>query len=192
MSVCRVALAAAALIVCATASIVVARAAPGMTERRDGALEMDGRRLRCGNARSRLDAGLPNLGMSMPDAGLLVFNPALLRRQPRTVRMFVFHHECGHQYVGASELGADCWAVKRGVRDGWLGKSALGQICRSFGNGPATFTHPAGSTRCANLNRCFGVASAELERERRVAAAKRAPVPRLVSGPQLVRDGVVR
>jgi len=199
MPVYRVALVGAALIACATVGVVVAQAAAAMSERRDGTIEMDGRKLRCANARSRLDARLPNLGLSIPDAGLLVFNPALLRRQPKTVRVFVFHHECGHQYVGASELGADCWAVNRGVSDGWLGKQALTQICRSFGNAPESSTHPSAASRCANLDRCFAVAAASLAQRQRLAAASKppaaplaAPPPQLVSGPHLIRTGVVR
>jgi len=76
------------------------------------------------------------------------------------VRLFVFHHECGHHHVGASEFGADCWAVQRGVRDGWLNRASLAPICTSFGNGPASATHPSGARRCGNLYRCFAAAAA--------------------------------
>jgi hypothetical protein len=76
------------------------------------------------------------------------------------VRLFVFYHECGHHHVGASELGADCWAVGQGVRQGWLDRGELGQVCRSFGNAPATATHPSGSERCANVERCLASAIA--------------------------------
>ena len=187
----RVALLAAALIGCVSAG--AAHAASAFTERPDGALQIDGRTLRCGNARSKLDERLPNLGMSMPDARLLVFNPTLLARQTGVVRVFVFHHECGHQHVGASEMGADCWAVRRGVSDGWLEKKGLAQICRSFGNAPASFTHPAAAARCANLDRCFAVAT-EVRRKRLAAASASAAAraPRLVSGPNLIRTGIVR
>ena len=187
----RMALLAAALMGCVSSD---ASAASAFAERSDGALQMDGRTLRCGNARSALDESLPNLGMSMPDARLLVFNPTLLGRHTGVVRLFVFHHECGHQHVGASEMGADCWAVHRGVRDGWLGKRALAQICTSFGNGPASSTHPAADARCANLDKCFAVASAQsVERQKRLAAARSSgPAPQLVSGPRLIRSGVLR
>jgi hypothetical protein len=170
-----------------------APAASGFTERPDGALQIDGRTLRCGNARSKLDAELPNLGMSIPDARLLVFNPMLLGRQTGVVRIFVFHHECGHQHVGASEMGADCWAVRRGVSEGWLEKKSLAQICRSFGNAPASFTHPAAAARCANLDKCFAVATEAVARQKRLADARSATrVPQLVSGPSLIRTGIVR
>ena len=181
---------AAALIVCVSAG--AAYAASAFSERPDGALQIDGRTLRCGNARSKLDARLPNLGMSMPDARLLVFNPTLLARQTGMVRLFVFHHECGHQHVGASEIGAHCWAVRRGVSDGWLKEKGLAQICRSFGNAPASSTHLAAAARCANLDRCFAVATESVAQQKRLAAARSAAhAPQLVSGPTLIRTGTV-
>ena len=135
-----------------------------MSKQRDGTLLIAGRNLRCGNARNVVDPRLPNLGLAAP--GVLVMNPRLLNRWPATVRLFVFHHECGHHHVGASELAADCWAVKQGVRQGWLDRASLQQICRSFGNGPATSTHPSGAARCASLDRCFASAVAALPKQR--------------------------
>jgi hypothetical protein len=140
-------------------------------------------------------------------------NPRLLKRWPAIVRLFVFHHECGHHHVGGSELAADCWAVKEGVREGWLDRPGLQQVCRSFGNGPATPTHPAGATRCASLERCFATAVAALPKQRSPAAGEvqATPVPkdrsaatgeatagpagpnespRLIDGPTLKRSGM--
>ena len=128
---------------------------PPITLRPDGSIQMETQNLRCGGVRSVLDSRLPNLGISVPDARLLVINPTRLARQPGTVRLFVFYHECGHHHVGASELSADCWAVRQGVRDGWLNRTGLTQICTSFGNSPETPTHPSAAQRCSNLDRCF-------------------------------------
>ena len=104
--------------------------------RRNGELLIADRALRCGRVRNVLDPGLPTLGSASP--GVVVLNPYLLNRQPNAVRLFVFHHECGHHYVGASELGADCWAVNQGVRQGWLDQQAIEQVCQDFGNYPAS------------------------------------------------------
>ena len=131
-----------------------------ISAQRDGGFAIAGRRVRCGNANGALDPRLPNLGVAMPDAGLVVLNPTLLGRQPQVVRLFVFYHECGHHHVGASELGADCWAVGQGVRQGWLDSGGLRQVCRSFRNAPATASHPSGSDRCANVERCLASAIA--------------------------------
>src|SRR5262249_20139758 len=145
------------------------------------------------------DPHLPNLGVAAP--GVLVLNPGLLSRHSEIVRLFVFHHECGHHHVGGSELKADCWAVSEGVKGGWLDREGLAQACRSFGDAPATPTHPSGANRCANLDRCFGAAAAALAKQQSerpspqpspaAALVARRP-PKLVSGPTLVRSGPVR
>jgi hypothetical protein len=154
-----------------------------------------GRPLRCGNNRNVLDPHLPNLGLAAP--GVVVFNPRLLNRWSDTVRLFVFHHECGHHHVGGDELAADCWAVKEGVRQGWLDRPALDQICRSFGNGPATSTHPSGARRCASLDRCFANAAATFAKQRATAPAEEAKAPpapeaapKLIEEPTLKRSGM--
>jgi len=174
-----------------------AEAAPassgGLKLQRDGSLSMAGRSLRCGRARNVLDGGLPSEGAAAP--GVLIINPRLINRMPRTVRLFVFYHECGHHHVGGSELRADSWAVRRGVAEGWLDRNGLRQVCRSFGNMPATPTHPSARSRCQNLERTFNQAIAA-----RTPAPTRKPVnqaqrsagataPALLNGPRLVGTG---
>ncbi len=166
----------------------------------NGTLSIAGRPARCDNARVLLDRNLPNLGAAEPTSGLLILNPALLRRMTPTVQLFVFHHECGHHHVGGSELGADCWAAGRGLRDGWLDGKGLAEICRSFGDMPETDTHPAARHRCANLQRCASTTTVELAHEQsqsRIKTAVAPPLvavtpaatmaePRLVAGPRLL------
>jgi hypothetical protein len=159
-------------------------ASPAARNVSDGTIEIAGRQLRCGRVRNVLDARLPNLGISIPDRGILVINPLLLERYSEGVRLFVFHHECGHHHVGGDELKADCWAVGRGVREGWLDKEGLREVCRSFGNAPQTPTHPSAASRCRNLERCFASVAAE--------AKAAGPTPALRSGPTLVRSGFAR
>jgi hypothetical protein len=158
---------------------------------RDGAVTIAGRVLRCGSVRNVLDPRLPNLGIAAP--GVLVLNPGLLNRQSESVRLFVFHHECGHHHVGGSELKADCWAVRRGVDDGWLDGNAVKAICASFHDAPATPTHPSGARRCHNVDQCFATAVAARDRRQSVTAAakKTAPEPQLVSPPTLISNGTV-
>ena len=175
------------------------QSASSISLQRDGALAIAGRALRCGGVRNVLDPHLPNLGVAAP--GVLVLNPGLLSRQSEIVRLFVFHHECGHHHVGGNELKADCWAVTEGVKGGWLDREGLAQACRSFGDAPATPTHPSGARRCANLDRCFAAAVASQSKEHAgrqtprpdlVAAAVSRDAPKLVSGPTLVRSGTLR
>jgi hypothetical protein len=137
----------------------------------DGSLQIAGRTVQCGRARNVLDPYIPNLGMASRRRNEVILNPARLSRYPSTVGLFVFHHECGHHHVGGDELEADCWAVNRGVRDGWLDRRHLGSICGSFGNRRETATHPAADERCASLHQCFGAATATTKRE------AKAPLP---------------
>ncbi|MDX2155796.1 MAG: hypothetical protein SFW09_04720 [Hyphomicrobiaceae bacterium] len=169
------------------------------TRMRDGGVAVGGRQVKCDNVRTRFDRDLPNLGAVAPEARLLLLNPGLLRRYSGTVQLFVFFHECGHTKVGASELDADSWAVRRGVRDGWLDRTGLANICRSFENAPETRTHPSGKRRCANLDRIFATVEAETAREPNRSTASTtsggtAPTakPQLVAGPRLVRSSVLR
>src|SRR5215470_5421610 len=174
------------------------QSASSISLQRDGALAIAGRTLRCGSVRNVLDPHLPNLGVAAP--GVLVLNPGLLNRQSEIVRLFVFHHECGHHHVGGNELKADCWAVTEGVKGGWLDRDGLTQACRSFGDAPATPTHPSGARRCANLDRCFAAATAaqaklqaaQTPRPNLMTASVARDAPKLVSGPTLVRSGTLR
>jgi hypothetical protein len=160
-------------------------------------IRLAGRDVHCNQVRLRLDRNLDNLGAAALNERLLMLNPRLLRQYGRIVQLFVFHHECGHHRVGSSELKADCWAVDRGVRDGWLDRGGLGQVCRSFDGAPETDTHPSGRRRCANIDRCFARTTAAVAREKQELTARIAAVaarnspPRLVSGPRLVRQSVL-
>lgn len=171
--------------------------AQAQRSQRGGFIELAGRQVSCSNVRTRFDEGLPNLGAAAPDESLMVLNPRLLGRYAKPVQLFVFHHECGHHRVGASELRADCWAVGEGVRNGWLDRNGLAQVCRSFANAPETETHPSGRRRCVNIDRCFKTAEADVARDQtkrqREAEAKAIRTsPKLVSGPRLVRSSVLR
>jgi hypothetical protein len=153
----------------ASPEIDLARLSSPVDLRRNGELLIAGRALRCGRVRNVLDPSLPNLGSAAP--GIVVVNPYLLNRESDVVRLFVFHHECGHHNVGSSEIGADCWAVKQGVLQGWFDRQAIEEVCGSFGNGPASATHPSGARRCASLRQCFANVTATSARQK--FAAKR-------------------
>jgi hypothetical protein len=158
-----------------------ADASPAVRDTKNGTLEIAGRIVGCGHVRNVLDSRLPNLGIAIPDLRVLVINPSMLQRVPESVRLFVYHHECAHHHVGGDELRADCWAVDHGVRDGWLDNGKLTEVCRSFGNAPATPTHPSAASRCRNLQRCFAAS--------RTKTTPAIGAPKLRSGPTLIRSG---
>ena len=142
---------------CAPLSVGVARAE---SENWVGhSITLAGHKMVCGKADILLDRELPSEGGAGDTT--LILNPDMLNAQPPTVRLFVFTHECGHLTVGDSELDADCWAVGRGVREHWLDRRGLDQVCQSFDGAPETDTHPSAKRRCAHLDRCFTKALAE-------------------------------
>ena len=184
-----------------TAHQAVSAPAGPVKLQRDGSMFIAGRSVRCGSVRNVLDRNLPSEGAA--GHGVLVINPSLISRMPQIVRLFVFHHECGHHNIGDSELRADCWAVEQGVKGGWLDKAGLNQVCRSFGNMPETSTHPSGKRRCQNLDRCFVRSVEKYKGKGEILQASTSPPanpplpqrakrePTLVSGPTLVGKGDV-
>lgn len=150
-----------------------------------GELKIDGRQVACkSNIQTILDGKLPNLGIATRSQ--LVLNPHLLRRMSPTVRLFVYHHECGHHHIGGDELGADCWAVRAGISNGWLQERQLTEICASFGNAKATATHPATAQRCRALQKCYAAAKrAPPETTASISGAAGASAP----PPQLLHEG---
>ena len=169
---------------------------------RTSSVEIAGRSWRCGNVPIVMDRRFPSIaaaeiGMGSrggpSGGGRLILNPNLLADETETVRVFIFHHECGHTRVGGSELGADCWAVGEGVRTGWLTRGNLREVCRSFADMPETSTHPSGARRCRNLDQCFATALAAQPPSPDSVAQSPPPLPTrtaaVIPRPQLVRSG---
>ena len=92
-----------------------------------GKLTIDGKRKMCGNRPTVMDPKFDSWGGAYP--GFVILNPVRLKRLPSVVKFYVYAHECGHQFVGRDEDAADCFAVKRGRRYGWLDASGMAQIC---------------------------------------------------------------
>ena len=118
-----------------------------------------GRKVQCNNAPIVVDYTLPSEGAS--DGESVLLNPDMLNGRPEIVRTFVFKHECGHLTVGGSELAADCFAVHQGVREQWLDRKGLDQVCASLDGEPESDTHPSAERRCRNLDKCYVEALAE-------------------------------
>src|SRR5262249_34533896 len=144
------ALALLALALASVAAGAVLLLTPAAAQRAaNDSVQLAGRTVRCKDVRIITDRGLPSEGAEAP--GVLILNPDMLNEQPAIVRLFVFHHECGHHNVGDSELEADCWAVGQGVREGWLDAKGLDQVCRSFAHPPQPPPHPPVRPRSPTL-----------------------------------------
>lgn len=121
-----------------------------------GRLKIDGTRLICGKRPTIFDPTLDDFGGAFD--GFIILNPRLIKRLPRSVKIWIYSHECAHQFRGADEATADCFAIKRGVRRGWLKADGMKQICKFIWSAPASHMHPPGPERCAYMKRCFASA----------------------------------
>jgi hypothetical protein len=118
-----------------------------------GELDLDGRKVICGRRPTVLDEKLDDYGAAYP--GFLILNPKLIAKVSLPVKLWIHAHECGHQYRGPDEETADCFAVQRGRRQGWLTLEGLEEVCRFISPAKGDSMHFAGSHRCEAMRRCY-------------------------------------
>jgi hypothetical protein len=115
--------------------------------------EIDGRRVHCGQRPTVVDSTLDDYGAAYP--GFLIMNPLLLQRVSTPVKMWIYAHECGHQFRGPEEAAADCFAVQRGRAMGWLTAEGLEEVCAFISPARGDSMHFSGSHRCEHMRQCF-------------------------------------
>jgi hypothetical protein len=118
-----------------------------------GELTLDGRKLVCGKRPTVLDTQLDDYGAAYP--GFLILNPKLLAKVSTPVKLWIHAHECGHQFRGPDEETADCFAVQRGRRQGWLTPDGLEEVCRFISPAKGDSMHFSGSYRCELMRKCY-------------------------------------
>lgn len=118
-----------------------------------GRLVLDGTRQRCGRRPTVLDNQLDDYGAAYP--GFLIMNPKLLARVSSPVKFWIYAHECGHQFRGPDEETADCFAVQRGRRQGWLSPQGLEEVCTFIRPARGSMMHLSGSHRCEYMRKCY-------------------------------------
>ena len=116
-------------------------------------LQIDGRKVNCGKRPTVLDEKLDDYGAAYP--GFLILNPKLLGKVSMPVKLWIHAHECGHQFRGPDEETADCFAVQRGRRQGWLTPEGLEEVCRFISPAKGDSMHFSGSHRCEAMRRCY-------------------------------------
>ena len=82
-------------------------------------------------------------------------NPKLIAKVPDPVKLWIYSHECAHQFRGPDEITADCFAVQRGRRQGWLTQAGLNEVCNFITPARGDLMHFSGSYRCAAMRRCY-------------------------------------
>jgi len=69
--------------------------------------------------------------------------------------LWIYAHECGHQFRGPDEETADCFAVQRGRRQKWLTAEGLEEVCRFIAPAKGDSMHFSGSHRCEAMRKCY-------------------------------------
>jgi hypothetical protein len=118
-----------------------------------GALKLDGDRVMCGHRPTVLDNTLDDYAAAYP--GFLIVNPKLMNKVSTPVKKWIYSHECAHQFRGPDEETADCFAVQRGRRQGWLTEAGLEEVCAFIKPAKGDLMHLSGSHRCEAMRRCF-------------------------------------
>src|SRR5262245_62097972 len=118
-----------------------------------GQLKLDNQPVICGRRPTVLNSQLDDYGAAFP--GYVILNPRLLARVSTPVKLWIHAHECGHQFRGADEEAADCFAVQRGRRQGWLTTEGLEEICKFIASAKGDSMHVAGPQRCEYMRQCY-------------------------------------
>jgi hypothetical protein len=117
-------------------------------------LVIGGRPMSCGTRPTVIDPNLDDFAAAYP--GFIILNPKLLTGIKPAVAQWIYAHECGHQFRGPDEDRADCFAVQRGRRQGWLNVTEVEDICTFITPRQGDFMHFSGPQRCQSIRRCFG------------------------------------
>ena len=151
MSLRRILLALAAIIGCGSgldAGSASAQAYP------PGTFSVDGIPVVCGSVWFVVTPQVPDVGMA-DGQGRIFLNPMFLAGLPTPLKLYWVAHECGHYFVGANEVAADCWAMKVGKAQGWFPPQAFQSMMLMFQNNPGDMAHPSGPQRVANMMACY-------------------------------------
>ena len=121
-----------------------------------GQYELDGRRVTCKTLPTVLDPHLNDYAASLPQ--FIVLRPDLMAKPATAVKLWIYYHECGHEFVGADEGKADCYSVTQGVKEGWLNASGLDEVSSFISAAQRDATHFAGPQRYLAIRACYAKA----------------------------------
>jgi hypothetical protein len=118
-----------------------------------GKLKIDGRSVNCGKRPTVLNSNFDSWGGAFP--GFLILNTAKINGLSTAVKLYVYSHECGHQFVGPDETQADLFAIRRGVKWGWLDAVGMEDICTFISTLKGDSVHPPGPKRCETMRKYY-------------------------------------
>jgi hypothetical protein len=137
-----------------------------------GQLKIDGRSVNCGKRPTVLNPNFDSWGGAFP--GFVILNDKKISGLSTQVKLYIYSHECGHQFIGADETKADLFAIRRGVKWGWLDAQGMEDICVFISQLKGDSVHPPGPKRCETMRKYYR----ELVEGDRQQASTSAPAPR--------------
>ena len=118
-----------------------------------GALKLDGKSVNCGKRPTVLNPNFDSWGGAFP--GFLILNTKKITGLSTQVKLYIYSHECGHQFIGADETKADFFAIRRGVKWGWLDAQGMEDICTFISQLKGDAVHPPGPQRCETMRKYY-------------------------------------
>jgi hypothetical protein len=118
-----------------------------------GALKLDGKAVNCGKRPTVLNPNFDSWGGAFP--GFLILNTKKINGLSTQVKLYIYSHECGHQFIGADETKADLFAIRRGVKYGWLDAQGIEDICTFISQLKGDAVHPPGPQRCETMRKYY-------------------------------------
>jgi hypothetical protein len=118
-----------------------------------GALKLDGKSVNCGKRPTVLNPNFDSWGGAFP--GFLILNNKKMNGLNAQVKLYLYSHECGHQFIGADETKADLFAIRRGVKWGWLDAVGMEDICVFISTLKGDGVHPPGPKRCETMRNYY-------------------------------------
>ena len=118
-----------------------------------GQLKIDGKAVNCGKRPTVLNPNFDSWGGAFP--GFLILNTKKISGLSTQVKLYIYSHECGHQFEGADESKADLFAIRRGVKWGWLDAQGMEDICVFISQLKGDSVHPPGPQRCETMRKYY-------------------------------------
>jgi TonB family protein len=118
-----------------------------------GKFEIEGHPVVCGSRPTALDAHLDDYSAAYRQ--FLIVNPGRFEKLSPTLKHWTFGVACGFALFGPDPTGADCYAVRRGKKEGWLSDEGVEQICTFILPTRGRYNQVPGPERCQRLRQCY-------------------------------------
>ena len=99
-----------------------------------------------------LNSNFNSWGGAFP--GFLIINTKKINGLTTPVKLYIYSHEFGHQFVGAEDQGRPV-AIRRGVKWGWLDAVGMEDICAFISTLKGDGVHPPGPKRCETMRNYY-------------------------------------